>query len=72
VLTDHNEKTQSIDNIDELRVISIIDHHKFAFTTTEPIEIIVKPIASTCSVICGLWVATGKDIPADIATAMIM
>lgn len=71
-LTDHNEKTQTIGNIDELKVVSIIDHHKFAFTTTEPIEINVQPIASTCSVLYKMWVAAGHPIGKEEATAMIM
>lgn len=70
-LTDHNEKSQTIDNIDELKVEYIIDHHKFNFTTTEPIEITVKPIASTCSVIFGLWKNAWLPITQDVARAMM-
>gem|GEM_PF-6383470 len=56
-LTDHNEVTQSISNLDELDVVAIVDHHKFNFHTSQPIDILVRPIASTCSVIYGLWKA---------------
>jgi manganese-dependent inorganic pyrophosphatase len=71
-LVDHNEISQTIDGIESLDVVGIIDHHKFAFTTSAPIEIIVKPIASTCSVIYWLWKETGAAIPADVAKAMLM
>ncbi|MEI7477914.1 MAG: DHHA2 domain-containing protein [bacterium] len=71
VLTDHNEKQQSLDNIDDVKVVSIIDHHHFRYTTTEPIEIIVKPIASTCSVIYGIRKASGKPMPQDIARGLM-
>lgn len=70
-LTDHNEKSQSIDNIDELKVEFIIDHHKFNFVTSEPTEIIVKPIASTCSVIYWLWKNAWLELPKDVAKAMM-
>lgn len=71
VLTDHNEKSQTIDNIDELKVEAIIDHHKFNFATSEPTEIIVKPIASTCSVIYWLWKNAWLEITQEIARAMM-
>lgn len=53
-LTDHNETTQSISNLAELDVVAIVDHHKFNFQTSQPIDILIRPIASTCSVIYGL------------------
>lgn len=72
VLVDHNEKTQTIDNIDELKLKGIVDHHKCTITTTDPIEIIIVPIASTCSVIYWLRKSMGIAIPQDVAKAMIM
>jgi manganese-dependent inorganic pyrophosphatase len=72
ILVDHNETSQSIDNISELTIAGIIDHHKCTITTSEPIEIIIRPIASTCSVIYGLRKASGYAISADVAKAMIM
>jgi manganese-dependent inorganic pyrophosphatase len=71
-LTDHNEKSQTIDNIDDLKIQAIIDHHKCAIQTSEPIEIIIKPIASTCSVIYWLWKNAGLQITQDVARAMMM
>lgn len=72
VLTDHNELSQTIDNFHELTLKGIIDHHKCTITTSEPTEIIIVPIASTCSVIYWLWKSMGIEIPKDVATAMIM
>ncbi len=71
-LTDHNEVTQSISNLIELDVVAIIDHHKFNFQTSQPIDILVRPIASTCSVIYGLWKSRWAEIPLDVAKAMMM
>lgn len=71
-LTDHNEKSQTIDNIDELHIQFIIDHHKCTIITNDPIEIVIKPIASTCSVIYWLWKAAGLEVTKDIARAMMM
>lgn len=71
-LTDHNEKSQTIDNIDDLKIQAIIDHHKCSLQTSEPIEIIIKPIASTCSVIYWLWKNAWLQITQDVARAMMM
>lgn len=72
VLVDHNEKTQTIENFDELTLKAIIDHHKINLATSEPIEIVISPIASTCSVIYWLWKSMNISIPQDVAKAMLM
>ncbi len=72
VLTDHNELSQTIDNFHELTLKGIVDHHKCTITTSEPTEIIIVPIASTCSVIYWLWKSMGMEIPQDVAQAMLM
>ena len=71
-LTDHNETTQSISNLAELDVVAIVDHHKFNFQTSQPIDILIRPIASTCSVIYGLRKARWVNIPVDVAQGMMM
>ena len=51
ILVDHNEKKQTIDNVQELDIVEMIDHHKVDFRTDKPISILVKPLGSTCSII---------------------
>ena len=72
VLVDHNEPAQTIDNLKDLTIVSIIDHHKFGLETAHPTEIMVLPIASTCSVIYWLWREREVKITPEIAKAMMM
>lgn len=52
LLVDHNEATQTIDNIKDLDIIGLVDHHKFWwFSTSNPIFCRVESIWSTASVI---------------------
>lgn len=51
ILLDHNEETQSIDNIKDLDIVEIIDHHKVKIETDKPISIYVEPLGSSCSII---------------------
>lgn len=52
ILVDHNEKKQSIEDIDYGEVIEIIDHHRFGgFESTNPISITTQIVGATCTII---------------------
>ncbi len=51
VLVDHNEATQSPDDIDKAEIIEIIDHHKVNFSNPNPIAILVEPVGSTATIL---------------------
>lgn len=51
ILLDHNEKTQSPNNIEKAEIIEVIDHHKISFECNYPIFFHVEPIGSTCTLI---------------------
>ena len=51
ILMDHNEKKQTISNIDELKIFQIIDHHRFDLQTDYPVNIRAEVLGSTCSVL---------------------
>jgi len=54
-LVDHNEKFQSLDNLDELEVEFLIDHHKIDFITSTPVNIRMEKLCSTCSVLYKMY-----------------
>lgn len=62
ILVDHNEKSQSIDNIDELNLTGIIDHHKFNIQTSGPLNIRAEIIGSTASIVTKLYNEAGIEI----------
>ena len=38
ILVDHNERQQSVSDIDKVRVVEVIDHHRIAnFETSDPL-----------------------------------
>ena len=50
-LVDHNEKVQTINNIDELELEGIVDHHNLGgIATSKPIFTRIEPLACTTSV----------------------
>jgi len=71
-LLDHNEVKQSIDNLNELEVVGLIDHHNFGgFMTSKPIYARVEILGCTCSVLYKIFREHGYDIPPKIAKLMI-
>lgn len=51
-LVDHNEFSQSIENIENAKIRIVIDHHKVDnFKTAEPLEYIAKPLGSTSTIL---------------------
>ncbi len=71
ILVDHNEEGQSIENLKELNVVEIIDHHKINFQTDKPIRIQIEPLGSSCSIIAKKFMAKKIEIPPAIAQILI-
>ena len=70
VLVDHNEEAQSIDNLADVTVEAIYDHHKFSFTNTTPLYITAKPWGSVTTILYYEFKQADVMIPADIAGLM--
>lgn len=60
VLVDHNEKNQSIDDIEEAEIVEIIDHHRVANVSTEgPVYFRNEPVGSTGTIISKMFFEQG-------------
>ena len=70
-LVDHNESFQTLDNLSELNVEWVIDHHKLKFETPTPLNMRVEPICSTGSILFKMYKESGFEISKDIATMML-
>ena len=45
ILVDHNERQQSANDIESVRVLEVIDHHRIAnFETSDPITTVVSQL----------------------------
>ncbi len=70
-IIDHNEKVQTIDNIDELDLEYIIDHHKFSVNTNYPLFIRAEKLCSTASVLYKMYIENSLPITKKIWTLML-
>lgn len=52
ILVDHNEFQQSVDNISDVKVIEVIDHHRIAnFETADPLYFRAEPVGCTATIL---------------------
>lgn len=71
-IVDHSERTQGPDDIDEATILGIIDHHKLGdITTSTPLEIWVRPVGCTNTIIKMMYDFYDVEIPKNIAGAMM-
>lgn len=70
-LVDHNEASQAPDNLSELNVSWLIDHHKIDFTSSTALNIRIEPLCSTASILYKMYMESGYEISKEIATMML-
>ena len=45
ILVDHNERQQSVDDIDKVKIIEVVDHHRISnFETSDPLYYRAEPV----------------------------
>ena len=72
ILVDHNEASQSVDGLDEARVLEIVDHHKVGnINSSEPINIRNMAVGSTNTIIYEMYKEAKVLPPKDIAGLMM-
>lgn len=72
ILVDHNERQQSADDIDDVRVLEVIDHHRIAnFQTSDPLYYRAEPVGCTTTILNKLYKENGVKIKKEIAGLML-
>lgn len=72
ILVDHNEKQQSVNDLDEVQVIEVIDHHRIAnFETNDPLYYRAEPVGCTATILKKLYKEHDVEIPKNIAGLML-
>ena len=72
ILVDHNQKSQTVDDIEEATILEIIDHHNLGtIGTSLPINFRSMPVGCTCTIIYELFQEAKVEIPKDIAGLML-
>jgi len=56
ILVDHNEFQQSVNNINDVKIVEVIDHHRIAnFETAEPLYFRAEPVGCTATILLKLF-----------------
>lgn len=72
MLVDHNEAQQSADDIDQVEVLSVVDHHRIAnFQTANPLYYRAEPVGCTNTIIFKMFNEKNIEIPKEIAGLML-
>ncbi|MDR1134831.1 MAG: putative manganese-dependent inorganic diphosphatase [Clostridiales Family XIII bacterium] len=68
ILVDHNEKSQSVDGIEEAEIIEIIDHHRIgSIETIAPVYFRNQPVGCTATIIYQIYCEAGIEPDKEIA-----
>jgi len=72
ILVDHNEFQQSVEDIKEVTVLEVIDHHRIAnFETSDPVYYRAEPVGCTATILNKLYKENNVEIKKDIAGLMV-
>ncbi|MDY2981450.1 MAG: putative manganese-dependent inorganic diphosphatase [Fusobacterium sp.] len=72
ILVDHNEKEQSVDGLQDAKILQVVDHHKFGnFITDEPVKINAEIVGCTSTIIYDLYKAARVVPSKEIAGIMM-
>lgn len=76
ILLDHNEKSQTVDGIDEAEILEILDHHRYGdIQTAYPISVKLEPVGSTATIVANIFfdnaIRPSKQIAGILCAAII-
>ena len=71
ILVDHNEKTQSVNNLDNAVVKKVVDHHAMNFGCPTPLYYRAEPVGCTATVLYKMYKEYDVEISKEIATMML-
>lgn len=72
ILVDHNERQQSVSDLDQVRVIEVIDHHRIAnFETSHPLYYRAEPVGCTATILNKIYKEKGIVVREEIAGLML-
>lgn len=72
ILVDHNEFQQSVDNIKEVNIVEVIDHHRIAnFETANPLYFRAEPVGCTSTILYKIFNEQKVTISKQNAILMI-
>ncbi|MBF0709127.1 manganese-dependent inorganic pyrophosphatase [Guptibacillus hwajinpoensis] len=72
ILVDHNERQQSAEDIENVRILEVIDHHRIAnFETADPVYYRAEPVGCTATILNKLYKEKNVQVDKNIAGLML-
>ncbi|MDF2037364.1 manganese-dependent inorganic pyrophosphatase [Cytobacillus oceanisediminis] len=72
ILVDHNEFQQSADDIRDVKILEVIDHHRIAnFETSDPLYYRAEPVGCTATILNKMYKENGVEISKATAGLML-
>ena len=72
ILVDHNEKGQSIEGIEDVSILEVIDHHRVAdIQTMGPLYFRVEPVGCTCTIVAKMYEENNVPINKEMAQILL-
>ncbi|MCR6097896.1 manganese-dependent inorganic pyrophosphatase [Salipaludibacillus agaradhaerens] len=72
ILVDHNERQQSVQDLDKVQVMEVIDHHRIAnFETESPLYYRAEPVGCTATILNKLYKEHDVSVKKEMAGLML-
>src|SRR5699024_4267007 len=72
ILVDHNEFQQSADNIANVDILEVVDHHRIAnFETADPLYFRVEPVGCTATILFKLFQENQVEVSRENEILMV-
>ncbi|WP_173916664.1 manganese-dependent inorganic pyrophosphatase [Halobacillus sp. Marseille-Q1614] len=72
ILVDHNERQQSANDIEDVQVTEVIDHHRIAnFETSGPLYYRAEPVGCTATILTKMFKEKNQEITKPLAGLML-
>lgn len=72
ILVDHNERQQSVSDLDQVKITEVIDHHRIAnFETSDPLYFRAEPVGCTATILKKIYHEKGLEIEQKMAGLML-
>ena len=68
ILVDHNERSQSVEGLEQAEIMEIIDHHRIGSIETYFRNM---PVGCTCTIVYMMYRENNVEIPKDVAGLML-
>lgn len=71
ILVDHNSPKESIDNLENVNILKVVDHHPVKLETSYPLFYRAEAVGCTETIMYKLYKENGFEIDKNIATLMV-